>query len=236
MRDKMISTSIALAVVAAIAIAVSRSDFAVVETGTATAADKVVEPAKNAEVRETSVTPEAPAEWSVSFENADTNNSPAVALRSLVGQKLPDDDIGGEDVSDKVFDGRRVERTAEEWKRILTAEQFHILREKGTEQPYTGVYADSKQKGIYACAGCGLHLFSSKAKFDSGTGWPSFFRPVNKRNIAEEIDKSIAAEVRTEVLCARCGGHLGHVFDDGPRPTGLRYCINSAALKFVKRS
>ena len=124
-----------------------------------------------------------------------------------------------------------VNKSKEEWKKILTSEEFHILREKGTERAFTGDYHDSKKKGIYKCAGCGNELFHSDAKFDSGTGWPSYWEPASDKKIAEKADNSLFMR-RTEVLCARCGGHLGHVFDDGPRPTGLRYCINSLALDF----
>lgn len=129
------------------------------------------------------------------------------------------------------FDGVKLVRPNEEWKKLLSPEQFYILREKATEQPYTGKYEKNKRPGTYHCAACDLALFHSSAKFESGTGWPSFYKPIYNENIREEEDRSID-EVRTEVICARCGGHLGHVFDDGPEPTGLRYCINSAALKF----
>ena len=133
------------------------------------------------------------------------------------------------------FDGTKIDKSDAEWKKLLTPAQFYILRQKGTEREYTGKLTKNRQHGVYHCAACGLALFRSKAKFESGTGWPSFYEPIYKKNVDEAADNSIAAEPRTEVLCARCGGHLGHVFDDGPEPTGLRYCINSAALKFKRQ-
>ncbi|CAG5005197.1 Peptide methionine sulfoxide reductase MsrB [Dyadobacter sp. CECT 9275] len=128
---------------------------------------------------------------------------------------------------------REVEKTKEEWQQELSSQQCFVLFEKGTERPFSHPYNDNKEEGVYACAACGTPLFSSDHKFDSGTGWPSFFKPVNDQNVEEIVDRSHGM-VRTEVVCKTCGGHLGHVFSDGPRPTGLRYCMNGAALKFVK--
>ena len=124
----------------------------------------------------------------------------------------------------------KIEKTDAEWKATLTPEQYHVLREKGTERAFTGKYADTHDPGTYQCAGCGNPLFSSETKFESGSGWPSFYKPVAEDAVATETDDKFMM-TRTEVLCAKCGGHLGHVFPDGPEPTGLRYCMNSAALK-----
>jgi len=137
---------------------------------------------------------------------------------------------GGADAAkqDKV---EKITKTDDEWKKLLTPEQYRVLREEGTEIAFTGKYWDNHAAGTYVCAACGLELFSSDTKFDSGTGWPSFWAPIAKNHVKEVVDRTLGME-RIEVECARCGGHLGHVFDDGPKPTGLRYCMNSVSLEF----
>jgi peptide-methionine (R)-S-oxide reductase len=126
-------------------------------------------------------------------------------------------------------------RSDSEWKEKLSPEQYEVLRRKGTERAFTGKYYNSKEEGVYRCAGCGNPLFDSETKFDSGTGWPSYYQPVSGQAVETEEDRSHGM-IRTEVLCARCGGHLGHVFPDGPQPTGQRYCINSVSLDFEPKA
>ncbi len=132
---------------------------------------------------------------------------------------------------DGEFDGVELVKTDAQWKKELSAKEFYVMREDGTEQPYSGALTNNKKAGTYHCAACGLVLFKSDSKYNSETGWPSFFQVAFKKNVLEIEDRSLS-EIRTEVECARCKAHLGHVFDDGPQPTGLRYCMNSVSLKF----
>ncbi len=130
---------------------------------------------------------------------------------------------------------KKISKTDEEWKKTLSPEQYKICRNKDTERPFTGKYNDCKDKGVYKCSCCGNELFDSDTKFESGTGWPSFYKPISNENIENESDASVGM-VRTEVMCKKCGAHLGHVFDDGPQPTNLRYCINSVSLDLDKKT
>ena len=134
----------------------------------------------------------------------------------------------------KVMKKEKMPKTEEEWKNKLTSQQFRVLRKKGTEAAFTGKLLYNKDEGVYRCAACGAPLFSSDTKFESGTGWPSFFKPIKKDAIKETTDSSFGI-IRTDITCANCGGHLGHVFHDGPQPTGLRYCLNSCALGFDEK-
>lgn len=151
----------------------------------------------------------------------------AFSLASCAQQKT-------EKPSSKTTSIEKIEKSEAEWKSQLTDMEYYVLREKGTERAFTSDLLNVKDAGTFVCAACALPLFSSETKFKSGTGWPSFYEPINEVNVAEESDRSYGM-VRTEVLCARCDGHLGHVFPDGPKPTGLRYCINGASLKFEEK-
>ena len=144
---------------------------------------------------------------------------------------LAEDVMAASTSMDDVFDGKQITKTDDDWRKQLTPAQYNVLREEGTERPFTGEYADNHADGDYYCAACHLKLFSSATKFESGTGWPSFFQAINAKNVIEKVDSTLGF-TRTEVECARCHSHLGHVFDDGPKPTGLRYCMNSVAMKF----
>ena len=160
--------------------------------------------------------------WNFSNQtNNEKNNYPNPSLPDSTKKQ-------GAQMSDKII------KSDEEWKKELTPEEYRILREKGTERAFTGKYWDHHELGTYICAACSTELFESDTKFESGCGWPSYFQPIDESRIIHKEDRSLGM-VRTEVICAKCGGHLGHVFDDGPAPTGLRYCINSGSMKFVKK-
>jgi len=166
-----------------------------------------------------------------------SDNSVAAAPQSAVADPTPTGKVKTPATQREIafidkWDGQKLVKTDTEWKKELSAEEYYVLRKQGTERAYTGALNDNKKEGTYYCAACGLALFKSAAKYDSETGWPSFYKSISNTNVAEEVDRTIPSEVRTEVHCARCGGHLGHVFDDGPDPTGLRYCMNSVSLRF----
>ncbi len=150
------------------------------------------------------------------------------AVLSLATSALAQENSAAKPMSDKI------EKTDAEWKKQLTPEQYRVLRQQGTERPFASDLNKVHEHGIFKCAACDKELFNADAKFDSGTGWPSFYQPISKDAVETKVDKSFFS-TRTEVLCERCGGHLGHVFDDGPKPTGLRYCMNGVAMKFEKQ-
>jgi peptide-methionine (R)-S-oxide reductase len=159
------------------------------------------------------------------------NTTPAVAEKNAAITTTDSIQPAEFDANGKIV---RLEKSKEEWKKTLNELEYRVLREEGTERAFSGDLWNHHEKGTYTCRGCGLALFASDTKFDSGTGWPSYFQPIDKRYVTENKDESYGM-IRVEVECARCGGHLGHVFDDGPRPTGLRYCMNSASLDFVRQ-
>jgi peptide-methionine (R)-S-oxide reductase len=158
---------------------------------------------------------------------------PLMALAAGTADKAPSPPKASEAAPAAQAPGEKVTKTEEQWRKQLTPEQFHILREKGTERAFSGKLWDNHEAGVYRCAACGQVLFSSDTKFESGTGWPSFFQPASPAAVQLHEDNSLFMS-RTEVVCSRCGGHLGHVFPDGPEPTGQRYCMNSASLSFEK--
>jgi peptide-methionine (R)-S-oxide reductase len=155
----------------------------------------------------------------------------AVVPNAAAAQVIEEKTVSEITFIDGEWDGKPVVKTEDEWKKLLSPAAYYVLRQEGTEKPYSGELNKNKKKGTYHCAACGLALFRSEAKFESGTGWPSFFKAMYKKNVTEKKDTTMSEE-RIEIECSRCGSHIGHVFDDGPEPTGLRYCMNSVSLKF----